>query len=67
MSRARSVIFSLLYRYVPHISEQFKNIVERGNARIAYTGLNKMNFIRVHKDPLRNENKSNIQIKIIIK
>lgn len=47
------------------MSEQFKNIAKKINARIAYTGLNKMNnFIKVQKDPLKNQNKSNVVYKI---
>jgi len=51
--------------YVHSISEKFKNIAKKINHRIAYTGFNKMNnIIKVHKDPLKNDNKCNIIYKI---
>ncbi|KMQ83069.1 hypothetical protein RF55_21023 [Lasius niger] len=54
--------------YVPRISERFKHVARDLQIKLSYTGMNKLReFIRVHKDTLPNELRSNVVYKISCK
>ncbi|NEV48944.1 hypothetical protein EUZ93_00085 [Wolbachia pipientis] len=53
--------------YVPTVSEKF-NRINSGKIRIAYFSITKLRkFIKLHKDPLPHDMKSNILYKICCK
>ncbi|XP_025262217.1 uncharacterized protein LOC112637212 [Camponotus floridanus] len=51
--------------YLPGVTEQFRDVTNNLNVKLAYTSLNKLNkFIKVHKDYIPTNCKTNVVYKI---